>query len=99
MRERLRWVDVSAPPPPTPPARIHIGALSPIAAGGRWPVKRSLGDLVRVSCDVVRDGHEHLRAVAHHRAPGARATVEIPLAQDGPDRRWADIATGLQRRA
>ena len=32
----------------------------PTVEGGRWPVKRSLGDPVAVECDLVRDGHDLL---------------------------------------
>jgi starch synthase (maltosyl-transferring) len=40
--------------------------------GGRHPAKRCIGDTVRVEADIFRDGHELLRAVVRHRAPGGR---------------------------
>lgn len=83
---------MATPPPQTAPPRIHIAGLRPVAGAGRWPVKRSLGDVVRIACDLVRDGHEQLRAVAHHTAPGAASAVELPLSPDGPDRWQADVA-------
>ncbi len=47
-----------------PPTRIHIQYPQPVVDAGRYPAKRTVGDLVEVSCDVFRDGHEKLRAVA-----------------------------------
>ena len=46
---------------------------------GRYPAKRTVGDLVEVSADVFRDGHEKLRAVAVHRADGGRRWHEAEL--------------------
>ncbi len=76
---------VAATPPRTPPPRILVLDLRPSIEGGRWPVKRTLGDAVVVECDIVRDGHEQLRAVVRHRAPGARSWAEEPLTAVDPD--------------
>ena len=56
-------------------------------------MKRTLGDLVAVECDLVRDGHEQLRAVVRHRPPAARAFVEAEMRQITPDRWRADFPT------
>src|SRR5918995_397952 len=48
---------------PAPPPRIHIQYPEPVVDAGRHPAKRTVGDLVEVSADVFRDGHEKLRAV------------------------------------
>jgi starch synthase (maltosyl-transferring) len=61
-----------------PPRRIVIQAASPAVDDGRYPVKRCVGDVVEVSADVFRDGHEILRAVVRHRAPDG-TTGESPL--------------------
>ena len=62
-RERLRSVPpVPAPPPRTPPPRIQVHDVRPAVEGGRWPAKRTAGEVVVVECDLVRDGHEALRA-------------------------------------
>jgi starch synthase (maltosyl-transferring) len=76
---------VAAPPPRTQPDRILILDLRPSIEGGRWPVKRTVGDAVVVECDIVRDGHEHLRAVVRHRPPGAGGFHEEPMAQVDAD--------------
>jgi starch synthase (maltosyl-transferring) len=63
-------------------------------------VKRTLGDPVVVECDLVRDGHETLRAVVRHRPPGARGFAEAPMTQLSPDRwrgEFAAEALGLHR--
>ncbi len=52
-----------------PPARIVIQLPLPAVDGGAYPVKRCVGDIVEVSADIFRDGHELLRAVVRHTAP------------------------------
>jgi starch synthase (maltosyl-transferring) len=62
-----------------PPSRIRIEHPAPTVDGGRWPVKRTVGDTVNVSADIFRDGHEVLRAVVRRRGPGERRWQEAPL--------------------
>jgi starch synthase (maltosyl-transferring) len=83
---------VLASTPRTPPPRIQVHDTRPTLEGGRWPVKRSLGDTVVVECDLVRDGHEVLRAVVRHRAPGATGFAEEPMTQISPDRWRGEFA-------
>jgi starch synthase (maltosyl-transferring) len=59
--------------------RIVIQYPAPAVDGGRYPVKRCIGDDVEFSCDAFRDGHELLRAVVRYRAPGARRWQESEL--------------------
>ena len=93
-RERLRSVPpVLAMTPRTPPPRIQIHDTRPTVEGGRWPVKRSLGDPVAVECDLVRDGHEQLRAVVRHRPPGARGFSEVEMHPVSIDRWRAEFPT------
>ena len=47
--------------------------------GGRYAVKRTVGDTVAVSADIFRDGHEKLRAVVKYKAPGGRRWLEAEL--------------------
>jgi starch synthase (maltosyl-transferring) len=72
-------VDVPARAKAQPPSRIRIEHAAPTVDGGRWPVKRTVGDTVNVSADIFRDGHEVLRAVVRWRAPGEKAWQESPL--------------------
>jgi starch synthase (maltosyl-transferring) len=66
---------------PPPPPRIHIQYPEPVVDAGRYPAKRTVGDLVEVSADVFRDGHEKLRAVAVYRCNGGRKWHEAELHQ------------------
>ena len=84
---------VLATTPRTPPPRIQIHDTRPTVEDGRWPVKRSLGDPVAVECDIVRDGHEHLRAVVRHRAPGASGFAEVEMEPVSIDRWRAEFGT------
>jgi len=62
-----------------PPPRIHIQYPEPSVDAGRYPAKRTVGDLVEVTADVFRDGHEKLRAVVLHRRAGTRKWAEAEL--------------------
>jgi starch synthase (maltosyl-transferring) len=61
------------------PSRIVIQYPQPAVDGGRYPVKRCVGDTVAFSVDVFRDGHELLRAVVRYKQPGARRWREREL--------------------
>ena len=63
-----------------PPARILIERPAPSIDCGRYPAKACVGDDVRVSADVFRDGHEVLRVVVRYRGPQERAWSEAALA-------------------
>jgi starch synthase (maltosyl-transferring) len=76
---------------PPPPPRIHIQYPEPVVDAGRYPAKRTVGDLVEVQADVFRDGHDKLRAVAVYRADGGRKWHEAelhPLDADINGVRW-----------
>jgi starch synthase (maltosyl-transferring) len=49
------------------PDRIVIQYAQPTIDGGRYAVKRCVGDTVQVSADIFRDGHDLLRAVVRAR--------------------------------
>ena len=61
------------------PRRIVIEHPAPAVDGGRYPAKRSVGDIVEVSADIFRDGHDVLRAVVRCQAPGSGRFAEAPL--------------------
>src|SRR5438034_4155122 len=67
------------PAPKQPPSRIRVQLPGPVVDGGRWPVKATSGDTIRVSADVFRDGHEVLRAVVRWRGPSDGDWHEAPL--------------------
>ena len=62
-----------------PPSRIRIEQPAPRVDCGRYPPKRCVGDLVEVSADIYRDGHDILVAVVRWRGPGERRWRESPL--------------------
>jgi starch synthase (maltosyl-transferring) len=61
------------------PARIRIERIWPQVDGGRYAVKRTLGERVHVYATIVRDGHEVLGGAVRYRAPGKRSWREAPL--------------------
>ena len=65
--------------PTQPPARIHIQYVQPTVDAGRYAAKRTVGDRVHVSCDVFRDGHDHLRAVVRAQPPEGGEWIESEL--------------------
>jgi starch synthase (maltosyl-transferring) len=50
-----------------PEARIAIEDVYPELDGGRYPVKRIVGDTFEVWADLFRDGHDKLRAIVKYR--------------------------------
>ena len=66
-------------PPAQPPARIQIQKPAPAVDAGRYPAKRCVGDTVEVSADVLRDGHDLLRAAVRYRAPDSSEWHEAPM--------------------
>jgi starch synthase (maltosyl-transferring) len=70
-------------PQAAPPARIRILDVRPQIDGGRFAVKRTVGERLEVSAEVFRDGHDAIRAVLRHRAPGSKDWQESPM-------RWID---------
>ena len=62
-----------------PPPRIRILDVQPSVDGGRFDVKRTLGEPVVASAEVFRDGHDQVRAVLRTRPPGGE-WEETPMA-------------------
>ncbi len=74
-------------PGPERSARVVIEGVQPEIDGGRFPVKRTVGEEVVVEADVFADGTDVLRAVLLHRREGEREWTETsmePLVND----RW-----------
>jgi starch synthase (maltosyl-transferring) len=69
-----------------PPRRIQIQAIEPIVDCGRYPVKRTVGDVVEVYATVFADGHDTLAGAVRVRAPGEGAWRDEPLQPLGNDR-------------
>lgn len=66
--------------------RAVIDRVLPSVDGGRFAVKRSVGDTLDVLADAFIDGHEVLRVVAQYRSAGQSAWTEIEMTSEGNDR-------------
>jgi len=58
---------------------ILIERVRPAVDGGRFPVKREVGDRLEVSADILKEGHERLAAVIRYRAEADPDWREAPL--------------------
>ncbi len=74
------------------PARVVIEAVTPDIDGGRFPVKRVVGDRVTVGADVFAEGHDRLAAVLRVRFLGEETWREIPMEPLVNDRWEASFA-------
>ncbi len=60
-------------------SRVIIEGVSPEVDGGRFPIKRTVGEEVVVSADIFTDGHDVIVAVLLHRPIGAADWSEVPM--------------------
>ncbi|MGH7359128.1 MAG: maltotransferase domain-containing protein, partial [Candidatus Rokuibacteriota bacterium] len=67
---------------------VWIGNVRPELDGGRFPVKREVGDTLEVTADILQDGHGGLAAVLRYRTVKDTAWHEAPMEPLGNDR-WA----------
>ena len=65
--------------------RIVIENLEPSVAGGPFPVKRVVGDMVDVTCDIYTDGHEMVGAELRWRAETDEQWRSVPMLEEGND--------------
>ncbi len=68
--------------------RVVIEGVEPKVDGGRFAVKRIVGDRVDVRADVFADGHDQVAARVLHLSPGDRDWRRVPMRPLGNDR-WA----------
>jgi starch synthase (maltosyl-transferring) len=61
------------------PPRIVIQLPLPVVDGGRYAIKRCVGDTVDVSADIFRDGHDLVRAVVRYRELDERKWQEAEM--------------------
>jgi starch synthase (maltosyl-transferring) len=59
--------------------RVAIEAVEPELDGGRFPVKRVVGDVLEVAADVFCDGHDKIAASLLIRHQDEKAFTEVPL--------------------
>lgn len=68
--------------------RVAIERVQPELDGGRFPVKRIVGDVLTVEADIFADGHDKLGAALKYRAQEEQDWHEAPMAFVDNDR-WA----------
>ena len=71
--------------------RLAIEAITPAVDDGRFPVKRTVGEAVRVEADILIDGHEKLGASLLYRVAGDRDWSQARMEPIGNDRFAADF--------
>jgi starch synthase (maltosyl-transferring) len=84
----LSAVNASSRPPFDGRQRVVIEAITPQVDGGRFPAKRTVGDVVQIEADVFTDGHDSVAAVVrfrHEQSSEWNETRMRPLVND----RWA----------
>ncbi|HEU0073070.1 MAG TPA: maltotransferase domain-containing protein, partial [Dehalococcoidia bacterium] len=65
---------------PTPDRqRVVIESVQPEVDAGRFAVKRTVGDLVRVEADVFADGHDELACLLFYKQEDESAWQETPM--------------------
>ena len=73
-------------------AHLVVTDIAPAVQGGRYAVKRLVGDQLRIGADIFTDGHDVLAARALYRAPGDRHPASAPMTYSFEDDRWyADL--------
>ena len=66
--------------------RVAIEHVQPEVDGGRYPIKRVLGDTIIVEADLFADGHDMIQGVLRSRHERQDEWVETPLQPVGNDR-------------
>ena len=69
------------------PSRVIIEGVRPEIDGGRFPIKRTVGEEVVVTADIFAEGHDVLAAVVQHRPRRGRRVV-----RGADDARWSTTA-------
>ena len=90
-KPRARTARAAAADPAVVPATrrtVIIENVAPAVDGGRYAVKREVGDRMEVSADIFREGHEVLAAFVRYRPERETAWREAPM-QFVDNDRWA----------
>nr|MDQ3327340.1 alpha-1,4-glucan--maltose-1-phosphate maltosyltransferase [Chloroflexota bacterium] len=68
--------------------RISIPEVRPHLSCGRYAIKRVLGDTLRITADVIKEGHDTLAAEARYRPTGA-AWQSMPMTYSFNEDEWS----------
>lgn len=66
--------------------RVAIENISPSVDHGRFPIKRTIGDMVQVQADVLMDGHDYVAVRLVWRAADETQWHSVPMEEWGNDR-------------
>ena len=71
---------------------VVVENLQPLIDGGRYPIKRIVGEDLIVEADIFKDGHDVVAAILKWRVLGKRAWRETPMNFVDNDR-WRGVCT------
>src|SRR5690348_5974600 len=71
--------------------RVVVEGVTPEIDSGRFPIKRVVGDTVRVEADVFTDGHEAVSCAVRYRRDDAAEWTEVPMTALVNDRWQAEF--------
>ncbi|TAM82874.1 MAG: alpha-1,4-glucan--maltose-1-phosphate maltosyltransferase [Acidobacteria bacterium] len=77
------------------PPRVVIENVHPEIDGGRFPIKRVVGESIVVTADIFTDGHDAVSAVLLFRRSGESTWLEAPMVPEMNDR-WNGSFTVLE---
>ena len=66
--------------------RVIIEAVEPEIDGGRFPIKRSVGEAVRVEADMTADSHDAIAGILLYRRDGEKTWKAVSMKPLGNDR-------------
>lgn len=81
--------------PTKSPPRVVIENVYPEIDGGRFPIKRVVGECVVVTADIFTDGHDAVSSVLLFRCLGESSWIETPMEAEVNDR-WHGSFTVLE---
>ncbi len=67
---------------------LQIECVTPELDGGRYSVKRVVGDTVIVGADIIKEGHDQVAAHVLYKGPGDDDWLSSPLTFDFDSDRW-----------
>lgn len=67
---------------------LFIECVTPLLDGGRYPVKRVVGDTVLVGADIMKEGHDQVAANLLYKGPGDDQWLAAPMTHDPEADRW-----------
>lgn len=68
--------------------QVVIENVTPKLDGGRYPIKRVIGNTIEVSADIFKDGHDLIAARLVYRRPGEASSRHAPLTYRFDPDRW-----------